>query len=297
MARRQTSQASPPRSAIPSSSRLPGLVAQVATYSTLVVIGLLAVFPFWWMIVASTRTTSTILTLPPPLLPGDALVDNYHGLLEALPYWRELFNTIFVGLAYTVLAVFLCSLAGYAFAKYKFKWRDQLFASMLLTLMVPPVLGIIPLFMVMRSFGWLNTWYPLIIPSAANAFGIFWMRQYIGSAVPNELIDSARIDGAGEFRIYWNIVCPIITPGLSALAIFSFLTKWGEYLWPLLVLNDPNKYTLPVAISSLSTRTEEDLGVVLLASTIAIAPVVIVFLLASRKFIDGLTAGAIKSGG
>lgn len=273
------------------------LAAKIGLYSALTATAVIAVYPFWWMIVASTRTTSTILTLPPPFWPGGALATNYHQLLEALPYWRDLLNTVLIGLVYSALAVFFCSLAGYAFAKFRFVGRDKLFALTLGTLMIPPVLGVIPSYMLMRTFGWLDTWYPLIIPSAANAFGIFWMRQYISSAVPDELIDAARIDGAREFRIYWNVVCPVILPGLSALAVFSFLQKWGEFLWPLLILKDPNKYTLPVAIASLTTKTEENLGVLILAATVAILPVLMVFLLASRKFIDGLTLGAVKGGG
>jgi ABC-type glycerol-3-phosphate transport system permease component len=146
----------------------------------------------------------------------------------------------------------------------------------------------------MRELGWLNTYLPLIVPSMATAFGIFWMRQYISSAIPNDLIDAARIDGAHEFRIYWNVVLPVITPALSALAIFTFMGKWNEFFWPLLVLKDEARYTLPVALASLQNLRGQEVGVQMLGATIAILPVLIVFLLAARRFMAGLTAGAIK---
>lgn len=266
-------------------------------YVALAFVAFVAMFPFWWMLVASTRTADTILTLPPPLWPGDALGKNLDVLFSSIPYLLDLLNSIFVGASYTVLTLFFCSLGGYAFAKFQFAGRDRLFALVLITLMIPTVLGLIPSYVLMRWFGWLDTWYPLIIPGAASAFGIFWMRQYIAGAMPDELIDAARIDGAGEFRIYWNIVLPVIKPALGALAIFSFLVKWSEFLWPLLILKDPNKYTLPVAIASLQNRgSSEELGVIILAATMAILPVLIVFIFASRKFIAGLTIGAVKGG-
>ncbi len=271
-----------------------GLLGSILMYVILTVIAVLSIFPFWWMIVASTRRSATILTLPPPVIPGDALITNYNELLAGLPFWQSMFNSLYVGVVSTALVLFFCSLGGYAFAKFRFPGRDKLFATMLATMMIPSILGIIPSFMLMRELGWLNTYLPLIVPGAANAFGIFWMRQYIMSAIPDDLMDAARIDGAHEFRIYWNIVLPVLTPALAALAILTFMGKWNEFFWPLLILKDEAKYTLPVALASLQNLYGQEIGVQMLGATIAILPVLIVFLMSARRFMAGLTAGAIK---
>ncbi len=271
-----------------------GLLSSIFMYLVLTIVALLAVFPFYWMIIASTRRSATILTLPPPLLPGDALMTNYNELLAGLPFWRAMFNSLFVAGVTTVLVLFFCSLAGYAFAKFTFPGRDRLFALMLATMMIPPILGIIPSFMLMRWLGWLDTYLPLIVPSVASAFGIFWMRQYIASSIPTDLIDAARIDGAHEFRIYWNVVLPVVTPALAALAIFTFMGKWNEFFWPLIILKNPSNYTLPVALSTLQNLYGVEIGVQMLGATMAILPVMIVFLMSARRFMAGLTAGAVK---
>lgn len=268
--------------------------SSVILYIVLTGVALVSAFPFWWMIVASTRRSATILSTPPPLVPGTALALNYSELVTGLPYWRNTFNSLFVSLSHTILVLFFCSLGGYAFAKFRFPARDQLFAIMLATMMIPPVLGIIPSFMLMRWLGWIDSYLPLIVPGVANAFGIFWMRQYISSSVPDDLMDAARIDGAHEFRIYWNVILPIITPALAALAIFTFMGRWNEFFFPLLILKDEMNYTLPVALASLQNLYSSEQGVQLLGSTVAILPIMIVFLLSARRFMAGLTAGAVK---
>ena len=270
------------------------VVSSIAMYVILTLIAIIAIFPFYWMLVASTHRSATILNLPPPLFFGSDLAQNYTDLLAGLPFWQAMFNSILVGVIATALVLFFCSLGGYAFAKYKFPGREKLFGFMLATMMIPTILGIIPSFMLMRELGWLNTYLPLIVPGAASAFGIFWMRQYIQGAIPDDLIDAARIDGSHEFRIYWNIVLPVITPALSALAILTFMGKWNDFFWPLLILKDEAKYTLPVALASLQNLYGQELGVQMLGSTIAILPVMIVFLMAARRFMAGLTAGAVK---
>lgn len=273
------------------------LLDSVLMYTILTAIAVVSVYPFWWMLVASTRRSATILTSPPPLIPGDSLLLNYQELMQQLPYWRNTLNSLFVAGVHTALVLFFCSLGGYAFAKFRFPGRDKLFGMMLATMMIPGVLGIIPSFMLMKWIGWLDGWQnylPLIIPGIANAFGIFWMRQYITSAIPDDLMDAARIDGSHEFGIYWKIVLPVITPALAALAIFTFMGKWNDFFWPLIILKDQAKYTLPVALASLPNLYSNEIGVQLLGATIAIAPVMIVFLLSARRFMAGLTAGAIK---
>lgn len=275
--------------------RMAGPVGMVLIYTFLISFALLAAFPFYFMLVTSTHRTADILTIPPPLWFGSALVQNYRELVGALPFWNALWNSFAIATSHTLLVLFFCSLAGYGFAKFTFPGREGLFAFLLATLMVPGVIGLIPSFVIMRQLGWIDTWYPLIVPGIANAFGIFWMRQYINSAIPNDLMDAARIDGAHEFRIYWNVVLPVITPALAALAILTFMGKWNDFQWPLLILKEEAKYTLPVALSTLRSLRGTEIGVQILGATGAILPILVVFLLASRQFIAGITAGAVKS--
>jgi multiple sugar transport system permease protein len=276
--------------------QLAGPLGMTLIYLLLAGIALLTAFPFYYMLVTSTHRSAQILRIPPPMWFGDALVQNYIDLVDALPFWNALWNSFAIAAIHTLLVLFFCSLAGYAFAKFRFPGRDGLFAFLLATLMVPGIIGLIPSFIIMRYLGWMDTWYPLIIPGIANAFGIFWMRQYIDGAIPNDLMDASRIDGAHEFRIYWNIVVPVITPALAALAILTFMGSWNSFQWPLLILKEEAKYTLPVALSTLRSLEGTELGVQILGATGAILPILIVFMLASRQFIAGITAGAVKGG-
>jgi len=277
--------------------RLAGPLTMTFMYSFLTLFALVSAFPFYYMLVTSTYRTKDILVIPPPIWFGDSWMVNYNQLLEkgSLPYfWTAVFNSLSIASMFTIAVLFFCSLAGYGFAKFRFPGRDAMFAFLIATLMVPGALGLIPSFIVMRSLGWIETWYPLIVPGMANAFGIFWMRQYIESAIPNDMMDAARIDGANELRIYWGIVLPVITPALGALAILTFMGKWNEFQFPLLILKDQATYTLPVALSTLRSLRGTEIGVQILGSSIAIIPILIVFVLASRQFMAGLTAGAVK---
>jgi multiple sugar transport system permease protein len=277
--------------------RLASPVSMSVLYIMLFFTAVASAFPFYYMLVSSTYRTVDILRIPPPIWFGTAWMQNYEQLMskDGLPYfWTSVLNSISIASFHTIAVLFFCSLAGYGFAKFRFPGRDALFAFLIATLMVPGALGLIPSFIVMRYLGWIETWYPLIIPGMANAFGIFWMRQYIESAIPNDMMDAARIDGAGEFRIYWGIVLPVITPALGALAILTFMGKWNEFQFPLLILKAQETYTLPVALSTLRSLRGTEIGVQILGSSIAIIPILIVFILASRQFMAGLTAGAVK---
>ncbi len=264
-------------------------------YIVLIFAALIMLFPFYYTLVTSTHRTASILRSPPPIWFGTDLITNYNQLLDSLPFWNAFFNSVAIATMSTVLVLFFCSLGGYGFAKFRFPGRDGLFAFLLATLMVPGAIGLIPSFIIMRYLGWLDTWNPLIVPGIANAFGIFWMRQYIESAIPNDLMDAARIDGAHEFRIYWNIVLPVIVPALGALAILTFMGSWNSFQWPLLILKEEHKYTLPVALSTLRSLRGTEIGVQILGATGTIVPILTVFVLASRQFMAGLTAGAVKS--
>ncbi len=277
--------------------RFAGPFAMSFLYVFLAVFATISAFPFYYMLVTSTYRTVDILKIPPPIFFGNSWLQNYNELLSqgSLPYfWTAVFNSLSIASLHTIAVLFFCSLAGYGFAKFRFPGRDVLFAFLIATLMVPGALGLIPSFVVMRTLGWIETWYPLIVPGMANAFGIFWMRQYIESAIPNDMMDAARIDGAHEFRIYWNIILPVIAPALGALAILTFMGKWNEFQFPLLILKDQATYTLPVALSTLRSLRGTEIGVQILGSSIAIIPILIVFIMASRQFMSGLTAGAVK---
>jgi ABC-type glycerol-3-phosphate transport system permease component len=277
--------------------RFAGPFAMSFLYAFLAIFAAVSAFPFYYMLVTSTYRTADILRMPPPLWFGEAWMQNYTELLSknSLPYfWTSVFNSVAIASSHTIAVLFFCSLAGYGFAKFRFPGRDVLFAFLIATLMVPGALGLIPAFVVMRTLGWIETWYPLIVPGMANAFGIFWMRQYIESAIPNDMMDAARIDGAHEFRIYWNIILPVIVPALGALAILTFMGKWNEFQFPLLILKEQSTYTLPVALSTLRSLRGTEIGVQILGSSIAIIPILIVFIMASRQFMSGLTAGAVK---
>jgi len=266
-------------------------------YVLLTLVAILAAFPFYYMLVTSTYRTVDILVIPPPIWFGNSWGQNYAQLLskDGLPYfWTAVFNSLAIASLHTIGVLFFCSLAGYGFGKFRFPGRDVLFAFLIATLMVPGALALIPSFVVMRTLGWIESWNPLIIPGMANAFGIFWMRQYIESAVPNDMMDAARIDGAHEFRIYTSIILPVIAPALGALAILTFMGKWNEFQFPLLILKAQETYTLPVALSTLRSLRGTEIGVQILGASIAIIPILIVFIAASRQFMAGLTAGAVK---
>nr|WP_275579354.1 carbohydrate ABC transporter permease [Halanaerobacter jeridensis] len=189
--------------------------------------------------------------------------------------------------------MFFCALGGYGFAKYDFKWKSQLFFLMLGTMMIPALLRIIPWFIMMRQFGWINTFWPLIIPGIANPFGIFLMKQFMDD-IPNSIIDAARIDGCSEFQIFYKMALPLSLPGLGTLGILTFLASWNRYMQPLLILQEKSMYTIPVALSKLQGKIDQNWGAQMVGTTLAIAPIIIAFVLASKQFISGITEGATK---
>jgi cellobiose transport system permease protein len=206
----------------------------------------------------------------------------------------SMLNTVIVACCTTVLVLFFDSLAAFAFAKYEFPGRRLLFGVLLLTFMLPAQLSLIPQFIIMVNIGWVGTVKALIIPAAANAFGIFWMRQYIRGAVPDDLIAAARLDGAGFFRQYWNVALPVIRPGLAFLGIFTFIGAWNDYAWPLIVMTDPSNLTLQVALSQLNTAHNADYSMVMAGALLAVAPLVVVFALFARGFVADAMKGALR---
>ncbi|MBA2133435.1 carbohydrate ABC transporter permease [Capillibacterium thermochitinicola] len=267
---------------------------KILLYLPLLIWTVVTIYPFWYMVVLSTRSLAEIFAFPPPMWFGRALAENYRILLDRLPFWRNVWNSVYIAVMATITTLFFCSVGGYGFAVYEFRGKKLMFNIMLATMMIPALLGIIPFFIMMSYFGWINTPRALYIPGAASAYGIYLMRQYITSSVPLALVDAARIDGCSEFAIYRRIVLPIIKPGLGALGIITFLGSWDNFMGALVILRERMTYTIPVALRSFQGQAQTDYGAIMVGASIAVIPLVIVFLFMSKQLIAGLTYGAIK---
>ena len=268
----------------------------VALHVVVISGALLTVAPIAFMIYSSFKTTTEIFTLPPWLPPAEWSFKNYHILLTKWPYPYWYINSIIYAGVVTVFVLFFCSLAGFAFAKYNFRAKNVLFIILIGSTMIPFQLILIPLFILMSRIDWINHPASMIVPWMAPAFGIFLMRQYI-QAVPTELMESARIDGASEFRIYAQIIVPLVRPGLTTLAILTFLGSWNSYIWPLMVLRGNKVVTLPVGIATMrsqATAAQTPYGEMMAAASMVSVPIILLFLMLQRYFISGLTIGAVK---
>jgi cellobiose transport system permease protein len=254
----------------------------------------ISIFPFYWLIVMATNTTSAIYSYPPTLTFGTQLVTNITHVMASIDFFGSFVNTFIVAVCTMVLVLFFDSLAGFTFAKFEFPGKKALFLVLLATFMVPAQLSVVPLFVMMAHLKWVGGLQALIIPGAANAFGIFWMRQYADGAIHPELLDAGRMDGCGHFRLYWNVGLPILRPALAFLGIFTFIYAWNDYLWPLIVLVNPRRLTLQVALSQLNGVYSTDYGMVMAGTLLATLPLIIIFLVGSRQFIGDIAAGAIK---
>ena len=266
---------------------------KVLSYLFLGVVILLSLFPFYLMFISSTHTTGEILSLPPKLGIGTNLVTNMGNLNEKMNILRVVANSLIISLSYTFLTLILDSLAGYTLAKFEFKGKKLFFMLIFITIMIPSQVMLIPLFNMMNFIGWQNSFQAVIVPSLANAFGIFLMRQNMMS-FPNSLIEAARIDGCGELSIFTRIVLPTMKPALGALGIYNFMSQWGSFMWPLIILSTRDKYTLPIALAALNGLQRRDYGVIMLGSTIATIPIMIIFLIFQKQFVAGLMGGAVK---
>ena len=253
----------------------------------------LCVGPFYWLAIAATQDDKDIFSWPPKLLPGGHLMENLRGLEESIGLTRVLFNSVLVAGLQTLGAVVVSVLAGYAFAKFEFRGRNLLFVLLLSTLVIPDTVMLIPIFQMMMDIGLIDSYQSVVLPGLVTPFGIFLMRQAL-RAMPDELLDAARVDGAGELRVLWRIVVPVNRPVIAALALFVFLGAWNQFVWPLIALRSPEMYTLPVAMATLNGLSTTNFAHVLLASAIAAIPVMVLFLFLQRQFISGLLAGATK---
>lgn len=275
--------------------RLNRLLGDVLLYGLLIAISIFMMLPFIWMLSTSFKPEEEIFRMPPVLVSRNMSLASYQNLIEQRHFLRILANTFVVAFSATALQLFFCSLGGYGFAKFKFPGRKQLFSFLLATMIVPFSIMMVPLYVTMLRLNWVDSFWPLIIPGAANAFGIFFMRQYIMS-INSELLDSARIDGAGEFTIFARIVAPIIAPGLTSLGLIFFMGAWNNFMWPLVILKSPLNLTLPIAIRSIVAGVigRPVYNLQMAGSVISIIPLLIIFLLFQRRFLEGITAGAVK---
>ena len=267
---------------------------RLVAYALVGIGALLLVSPFYFTFVFATHTRSAIFDTPPPLWFGGAALGNYDMLIERLPFWRNFGMSLYVAVMTTALNLLLCSMGGYAFAVYEFRFKRQLFAVVLASMMLPAFLNMIPSFMVMQFLGWIDEPRALYIPGAAGALGIFLMRQYIGSGIPRELIDAARMDGCGEFRIFWSVVLPLAGPALGTLGLITFINSWNNFIAPLVVMRSAENYTLPLALRSMQSPNNTEWGTLMVGSAIAMLPLLVAFFFSARRLVAGLTAGAVR---
>lgn len=262
-------------------------------YGLLTLGGLAMMAPLIWMVLASFKTLPEILKVPPTLLPGSIRFDNYVTVFRDTEFVRYFFNSVLVSGITVVSVLVTSSMAGYAFAKFEFAGSKVLFVLVLATLMIPFQVRVIPLYVLASDLNLLDSYAGLVLPGLVDAFGIFLMRQYLQS-IPSELLDAARVDGASELKIFVKIVLPLAKPALSALAIFTLVTSWESFLWPLLVVSSPEKFTLPLGLAQFSGRFITRVDLQMAASALTILPLLVVFLIMQRRFIEGMATAGMK---
>jgi multiple sugar transport system permease protein len=307
----------PRQAARPAGRRKGSRARKVIAYLILVPGAILFVAPFAWLVSASVQPISDIFDLPPHWIPAHPTLENYATFIGkgraavtgagTEGAWRWFVNSAFVATTTTVLNLFFDSLAAYVFAKRRFPGRDFIFVLFLATMMVPGQVTLIPNYLVLKHIpffggndmfgngghGWLDSYYGLIVPGAVSAFGIFLLRQYMQS-IPDELLDAARIDGASEFRIYWQVVLPLTGPALAAVGIFTFIYSWEDFLWPLIIISSDSKITAPLGLALFVVKNKTQWDVLFAGSVIATLPMVVVFMFFQRKFIQGISMSGLK---
>ncbi len=265
----------------------------ILLYTLLIVVAVATLAPLVWMVAASLMPTGQSATFPPPLIPKPLTFEHYVRLLTGLKLARYLFNSAFLSLSVTLISLAINSMAGYAFAKYRFRGRDPLFKTLIASMVIPSQVTMLPLFLMLNRMGLINTYMGVIIPGMAGIFGIFLIRQFALS-IPDSLIEAARMDGASDFRIYWSLILPLCKPVLITLAIFTFMGTWNDFLWPLIVMTDDSMYTLPVAIANLSLEHVQDTELMMAGAVMTVAPVLILFAAVQKYYISGIMAGSLK---
>lgn len=265
----------------------------ILSYTALLVLAVTMLFPFLWMMSTSLMGDLEVYQFPPKFFPTTFKWSNFAEALTLQPFGRFFLNTTIVALASVVGQLVFCSMAAYAFARLRFKWRDRIFGLYLATMMIPAIVTIIPAFLIINMFGWMNTYWALFTPTLSSVWGIFLLRQFFQS-IPKDLEDAARIDGASEFTIFWRIVMPLSKPALATLAIFAFMGSWKDFLWPLIVTNRMDMRTVEVGIANFSSLYQTDWPHQMAAAVMVMFPIVLVFVVAQRYFVRGITLTGIK---
>lgn len=269
------------------------LAQRLLLYALLLLGAVIAILPMVWMVSASLMPAGAANSYPPRLFPETVTFEHYRALFTRLNLGRYLLNSTFIAVVVTTISLLINSMAGYAFAKLRFRGRDRVFRLLSMGLVIPVQVSMLPLFLLMRELGLINTYWGVIIPGMASIFGIFLIRQYALS-IPDELLDAARIDGAGELRLFVSIVLPTIVPILATLAIWTFLATWNDFMWPLIVLSDDSMFTLPVALANLSGERVQDTELMMAGAVLTVLPVMLVFLVLQRYYVEGITLGSVK---
>ena len=264
------------------------------TYLVLVVAVVLSLFPLYWMFVVGSNDSSAVSRFPPAMLPGPNFGKNVREIFSIVPFGRSMLNSAIVALAVAASQMFFCTLAGFAFAKLRFRGRRALFVVVIATMMIPQQLGIVPLYMIMAKIGWVDTLYALIVPGTVSAFGVFWMRQVIIATIPDDLLEAARVDGCSTFRVYRSIVLPNVRGSAAVFGLFAGMTAWNDFMWPLIILNSPQHFTVQVAVQQLRTQYTIDYAHTMAGSVLATLPLLLLFLLAGRQLVAGIMEGAVK---
>lgn len=266
--------------------------ASVWTYAALLAVVAGSVFPLYWSFVVSSQTSEAVAQVPPVLIPGGHLFDNIARVFDSTDFARALLNSFIVSSSVTVSVVFFSTLAGFAFAKLRFRGRKVLLALAVATSVVPQQLGIIPLYLLMAKLGWTDQLAAVIVPGLVTAFGVFFMTQYLGRAVPDELLEAGRIDGCSTFGLYLHVVLPAARPAAAVLGLFTFMQAWNDFFWPLVVLQ--NNATVQVALSSLASGYTTDYTLTLTGTLLATLPILVIFMVLGRQIVGGIMQGAIK---
>jgi len=268
-------------------------ISSILTFVVLFAIGLTMLVPFLWMISTSLMEEHEVYQFPPKFIPSAWLWENFAEAMTLQPFGRFFLNTAIVAGASVAGQLLFCSMAAYAFARLRFPYRDPLFAVYLATMMIPGIVTIIPSFLIISMFGWVNTYWALFTPTLSSVWGIFLLRQFF-QTIPGDLEDAARIDGASELAIFWHIVLPLSKPALATLAIFAFMNSWKDFLWPLIVTNRTSMRTVEVGIANFSTMYQTDWPHQMAAAVVVMLPIIIVFILAQKHFVKGITMTGLK---
>jgi cellobiose transport system permease protein len=263
------------------------------TYGLLILTAVLSIFPLYWTLVAGSHTNHDIASTPPPFLPNASIFHNFKLALEQAPIGKAIINSIIVSSCITVGTVLMCTLAGFAFAKLKFRGSALLLALVIGTMMVPTQLGIIPLFILIAKLHWVNQLQAVILPTLVSAFGVFFMRQYLTQALPNELLEAARVDGASTMRTFWSVVIPIARPAMAVLGMLTFLTAWNDFFWPIIALTTDNP-TVQVALAGLGTGYVPQRSIIMAGTLLGTLPVLVVFAILGKQIVGGIMQGAVK---